>query len=485
MPLFLLNFVLSRGGRKLPFKLLQIVAQYVARPSNTSLPPAALPAFASEPSAQPEPPAIRSAVRVALGLGTAALMSSLFVGVAAFGTVSDSPFPPETQSIEKALEPKIEALGSNPADIFVHEDRLQRNDTLGTLLDRLGMDDAEASRLLRNPETAKPLRALRPGATVHARTGADGTLQRLWFLAQRDQVIGIEPQGDGFKVDSQQAELKQEVQMKSGEIRTSLFSATDAAGVPDSVAVQLADIFGSDVDFHRDLRRGDHFTVVYEQTTSAGRVVRSGRVLAAEFINQNRAFRAVWFADAQATGGATGAYYTPEGKSLRKAFLRSPLEFSRITSGFSMRFHPILNQWRMHKGVDYGAPSGTRVKATSDGVIEFAGREGGYGNLVIVRHNGGYSTRYAHLSGFAVGVRKGARVSQGDLVGFVGQTGWATGPHLHYEFRVNDDVRNPLTMAFPAAQPITAENLAAFRAVATPLAARLDVLRTTNLAVLE
>ena len=212
-----------------------------------------------------------------------------------------------------------------------------------------------------------------------------------------------------------------------------------------------------------------------------GRAIKSGRLLAAEFINQGKSYRAVWFPDSEGKGG----YYTPEGKNLRKAFLRSPLEFSRISSGFAMRFHPILHQWRAHKGVDYAAATGTHVKATADGTVEFAGRQGGYGNVVTVKHQGGFSTSYAHLSSIARGLRKGARVQQGEVIGKVGQTGWATGPHLHYEFRVNNEVRNPLTVALPAALPIPAQQLAAFGRASAPLAAELNLLRNTNLALLE
>jgi len=269
--------------------------------------------------------------------------------------------------------------------------------------------------------------------------------------------------------------------MKSGEIRSSLFSATDAAGLSDGVATQIADIFAGDIDFHRDLRLGDKFTVIFETFSLLGRPVKTGRVLAAEFINQERSYRAVWFEDTDGHGG----YYTPEGKNLRKAFLRSPLEFSRITSGFSMRYHPILKEWRAHRGIDYGAPTGTRVKATSDGTVDFLGRRGGYGKVVVLRHSGGITTIYGHMSRFANGLRRGARVSQGELIGYVGQTGLATGPHLHYEFRVNDQYRNPLKVAFPAARPLSPERVAAFRAVAAPLALQLDLLATTNLALLE
>jgi murein DD-endopeptidase MepM/ murein hydrolase activator NlpD len=228
------------------------------------------------------------------------------------------------------------------------------------------------------------------------------------------------------------------------------------------------------VDFHRDLRKGDRFTVVYEMQYLRGRPVRAGRMQAAEFVNQGRTFRAVHF--------GTG-YYAPDGKAMRKAFLRSPLEFSRMTSGFGMRQHPIMQVWRAHKGIDYAAPIGTRVRAVGDGIVEFAGPKGGYGNTVVLRHHGQYATVYAHLS--RISVKRGARVAQNDTIGSVGQTGWATGPHLHYEFRIAGEARNPLAIAMPAALPIAASELPAFQNQAAPLVARLDLLANSALAQLE
>src|SRR5690606_2147080 len=186
-----------------------------------------------------------------------------------------------------------------------------------------------------------------------------------------------------------------------------------------------------DIDFHRDLRRGDHFNVIYETYTHQGSFIRSGKVLALEFVNKSTAYQAAWYEH-----NGSGAYYSFDGQSLKKAFLRSPMEFTRISSGFSRRFHPIHKPWREHKGVDYAAPTGTPIRSTADGVIEFIGTQRGYGNTVVVKHHGNYSTLYAHMSAFAPGLRKGARVSQGQMIGRVGSTGWATGPHLHYEFRI-------------------------------------------------
>jgi murein DD-endopeptidase MepM/ murein hydrolase activator NlpD len=297
----------------------------------------------------------------------------------------------------------------------------------------------------------------------------------------KDNALVVEKRDGKLQADEKAQVLAPQIIMKSGEIRTSLFAATDAIGLPDAVATQMADIFGGDIDFHRDLRKGDRFSVVYEMLFSQGQPARTGRILATEFINNGRTYSAVWFESKDGQG-----YYTAEGKNIRKAFLRSPLEFSRVTSGFSnARFHPILQTWRAHKGVDYGAPIGTRVKATGDGVVEFMGKQGGYGNLLVIRHQGRFTTHYGHLNGFALGIRKGARVSQGDVIGYVGKTGWATGPHLHYEFRINNVHQNPLAIALPSAPPLAAQQMAEFRQHADPLVYRLDRIRGMNLALLD
>jgi murein DD-endopeptidase MepM/ murein hydrolase activator NlpD len=325
------------------------------------------------------------------------------------------------------------------------------------------------------------LHLLRPGNTVTAEISSEGMLIRLAFFAGRDSLVSVTREGETYRVSEAHAPLEMRTMLKSSVIRSSLFAAADTASIPDSVAIQLADVFGGDIDFHRDLRKGDRFSVVYEMYFLTGRPIRAGRVLAAEFKSQGRVLRATYFAGRAGRSG----YYAPDGSNLRKTFLRSPLEFSRVTSGFGMRRHPFQDTWRAHRGVDYGAPSGTRVRAVGDGVVEFAGRKGGYGNVVILRHNGQYSTLYAHLSGLARGIRRGARVEQGDSIGFVGQSGWATGPHLHYEFRIAGNPRNPYSVALPSAQPVAPEDRSAFSARAAPLIAQLDLLSGTNLALLD
>ncbi len=428
--------------------------------------------------AQSDPPRDRVRRRRAVvAVGAVALL----IGVAATGTVKDSP-PPERQIVVEPLMLTLPDPAADPVQAYWHETRLERGDTFAALLTRLGVDGAETSRLLKENGGSKPFRSLRPGMTVQAQTSELGQLLALRFLSgEATTVLGFERDGVRFNAVEERAELARHVFLKSGEIQSSLFATADAVGLPDSITIQMADMFSGDIDFHRDLRRGDRFRVVYEVFHHNGRPLQAGRVLAAEFVNDRKSYRAVWFVDETGKGG----YYAADGKNLRKAFLRSPLEFSRITSGFKMRFHPILQEWRAHKGVDYGAPTGTRVKATADGTVELAGSQNGYGNVVVLRHSGGVTTLYGHLRGFASGIKRGARVAQGDVIGYVGATGWATGPHLHYEFRVNNQHRNPLTIAMPAAEPVAPQRMAAFRAAADPLAAQLELLAGANVAALE
>jgi murein DD-endopeptidase MepM/ murein hydrolase activator NlpD len=391
--------------------------------------------------------------------------------VAAFATIA----PTDTADSAPQATLRIEPLALETREIaapsqYVREDQFQRGDTLAGFLDRLGIEDSLIPRLVRTPA----LRTLRPGVYVQADVLADGTPTSISFLTGRDTLMRVLREGDSFRAMEEQAALETRVLMRASVIRSSLFAASDSVGIPDSIAMQLADIFGGDIDFLRDLRKGDHFTVVYEVHYLGGRPVRAGRLLAAEFVNQGRTLRAVHYGS---------SYYAPDGRNLRKAFLRAPLEFSRVSSGFGMRKHPIHSGWRAHKGIDYAAPMGTRVRAVGDAVVEFAGVKGGYGNVVILRHNGQYSTVYAHLS--RIIVRRGARVAQNDTVGLVGRTGWATGPHLHYEFRIGGEARNPGSIAMPAASPVPAAQLSAFSAQTEPLAARLDLLANASVALLE
>ena len=412
--------------------------------------------------------------RVAL-LAVFALSSA----VAAVATIVPSTDAELLLAKAAVLEPVAIRLEDSllPAPItYVREDRLQRGDTYQRLFARLAIGEAEIQQLLRQ----RSLQLLRPGAIVTAevRAGKDyeGELVWLEFLTGRDVAVRIERVGQNLVASEQRVQIVTRSVLKSAVIRSSLFAAADAAGIPDAVAIQLADMFGSDIDFLRDLRQGDRFSVLYEMHSVDGRPLRSGRVLAAEFTNQGRRYRALRYTD---------NYYAPDGRNMRKALLRSPLELSRVSSGFGMRMHPLHKAWRAHQGVDYAAPAGTRVRAVGDGIVEFSGRQGGYGNLVVVRHDSRVSTYYAHLKAFGRGIRAGARLSQGDTVGLVGQTGWATGPHLHYEFRVAGAARNPLSVPLPAGTPVARQEMDAFRARAQELAAQLDLLANGQVAALE
>ena len=429
--------------------------------------------------------------KVAAKIGDITFRHRLAAGLIAipcFGVVAAFGIAPDTMvdklTINNVVEElRLPALTPTAAEnvAFTREERIQRGDTVASLLARLQINDPEATQILRNNQQAKALYQLIPGRTVRATADADGKLMSLRYL-NAGNLVSIDRTPDAFLVKQEFVQLERRVLMKSAEIRNSLFGATDAAGLSDTVATQIAEIFSTDIDFHRDLRKGDRFSVVYEVFYDRGEPVKSGRVLAAEFTNQGKTYKAVYFDYAENEGG----YYTPDGKNLRKQFLRSPLEFSRITSGFTnARFHPVLQTWRAHKGIDYGAPTGTRVKATGDGVVDIAGRQGGYGNVVVLRHQSKYTTWYGHLSGIAKGLRKGKRVAQGEVIGYVGATGLATGPHLHYEFRINDVHQNPLRVAMPAAPPITPAQKPKFDAAAKLYAERLDLLRTTNLARLD
>jgi murein DD-endopeptidase MepM/ murein hydrolase activator NlpD len=413
------------------------------------------------------------------------LLSSfpLFGMVAAFGIAPDTSLEdlPVQQVVLSLGIPDIH-LTSDPEMAFWRQERIQRGDTIASLLSRLEVNNKDIISFLRDARDVKTMHQLVAGKVVHVQTNAIGELLWLRYFPGGNEQLTMEKSAGVFKVSEQPAQLETQVQMKSGVINSSLFAAVDSAGVPESIALQIVDILASDVDFHRDLRKGDRFTVVYDSLYSNGEPARPGRVLAVEFVNQGTPHRALYF---QAENGESG-YYAPDGKNLRKAFLRSPLEFSRISSGFSSaRFHPILKTWRAHSGIDYAAPTGTRVKAAADGVVAFAGWQGGYGNVVILQHHGMYSTVYGHLSAFAKGLRKGQRVSQGDVVGHVGATGMATGPHLHYEFRLNGVQRDPLKVAMPAANPVSAKYIPAFYEHTKPLMARLDMLRGTSLAFLD
>ncbi len=413
------------------------------------------------------------------------LLSSipLFGVVAAFGIAPDTPLKDTPVQRVVLNLPILNISQTNDADITLwQQERIQRNDSVASLLSRLKINKQDKSKFLHDARNIKTMRRLIPGKTIHAQTTATGELLALKYFPGGNKNLLVKKINGTFKENKSPLNIETKIKMKSGVIKSSLFAATDDASVPDNIAIQITEIFASDIDFNRDLRKKDHFKVVYELRYSNGEYIGAGRVLAAEFINKGKTYQAVYF---EANNKEKG-YYTPDGKNLRRAFLRSPLKFSRISSGFTRsRYHPVLKKWRAHKGIDYAARKGTPVRATANGTVAVSTRQRGYGKYIILKHRGRYSTVYAHLSRFAKGLRKGKRVSQGDIIGYVGSTGLATGPHLHYEFRVNGIQRNPLRVVMPAAIPLTAKNIPAFNKSTESLMIRLNMLRDTNLAFLD
>lgn len=414
-------------------------------------------------------------------------------GVAAFAV---APLAPDAAALPQrlvselvqpeAVAPQLEALADHQLDLQRSE-LTRAADTSDALLRRLGVVDSYAAAFLRSDPLARRLLDGRAGRIVHARTRADGTLLELVGRsppARSEQAgshftrttVARDAQGQ-LRSREDLAELASQVRLASGTVRSSLFAASDEARIPDAIAVQMAEIFAADIDMHRELRRGDTFSVVYEALTADGEPITwnqgTGRVLAAEFVNAGRVHQALWFRGAD----GRGAYFDPAGQSKKRAFLASPMEFSRVSSGFAMRFHPILQTWRKHNGVDYAAPTGTPVRTVGDGVVEFAGWQNGYGNVVQLQHGNNRSTVYAHLS--RIDVSKGQRVEQGQRIGAVGSTGWSTGPHLHFEFRINGQHQDPLRIA-KASETLTLPQAAKaeFAALSRSYQARLDVAAT-------
>ncbi len=421
--------------------------------------------------------------------------SALLLAVCAFGAAGVAPLAPDASDLpvksvsEEIAMPNLGAQiatleQQQSAEHYVHEEKIRAGDTLATLLTRLGVDDDAAETFIKKDKVAHGVMQLKTGKRVQAQTDEDGKL--LWLHAAvvdgKDQPvknIKISRKGDAFVATETAAQLERRVEMHARNITSTLFAATDSssdgAKLPESIVHQIVEMFSTNIDFRSDLKRGDHFNVVYETFWQDGELVRAGRVLAGEFTNRGTTYQSVWFEDPASKQG--GGYYSFDGKSLKKAFLKSPLEFSRISSGFAMRVHPISGNWKQHKGIDFAAANGTPIRASGDGVIDFAGTQGGYGNLVVVKHWANYTTAYAHMSRFASGLKKGMKVSQGDVIGYVGSTGWSTGNHLHYEFRVAGQAKDPNTLNVQAQAPLTAAEMSRFRAFAADMTHRFALLR--------
>lgn len=343
------------------------------------------------------------------------------------------------------LQAQAEALDTHSFHLYTSE-AVRATDSVDSLLARLGINDSDAAVFLRSDALVRTQVLGRTGRTLRAEATDRRDLVRLTARWAYDNAtfarLVVERQADGrFTSRVERAPYTASLRLGSGTITHSLFAAVDAAGIQDAVTMQMIEIFSNEVDFHRDLRRGDRFHVVYEALEGDGEMLGTGRVLSAEFVNNGRTLQAMWFQEP----GKAGGYFDLQGRSFERTYLASPLQFSRVTSGFKMRFHPIHNTWRAHLGVDYGAPTGTAVRSLGAGRVHFAGMQRGYGNVVEIDHGNGESTLYAHLS--RVDVRAGQRVERGENVGAVGATGWATGPHLHFEFKKNGQQIDPMIVA--------------------------------------
>ncbi len=388
---------------------------------------------------------------------TAALAVLLLgTGVTAFGVAPLAPDAaklPVREVLETVqplpIQPQADALLDHSFKLYRTE-TTRTSDTTNAILKRLYLNDPQAAEFLRTDENSLMLLG-RPGRMITAEASDSQKLLKLTMRATTDdetmfQRLVIERTvvdgKTGFTSRIERAPYTYSSRLASATIQTSLFGAIDDARLPDSVGTQIAEIFSGDIDFRSSLQKGDRFSVVYETREADGETMRTGKVLSAEFVNDGKTFQAMWF---QPPGQEKGGYYTLDGQSMRRGFLSSPVEFSRVSSGFAMRFHPILQQWRAHLGTDFAATTGTPARTVGDGMVTFAGVQNGYGNVVFIKHQNGNETVYAHLS--KISVARGEKVSQGETIGLVGSTGWATGPHLHFEVRVNGVQHDPMTIA--------------------------------------
>lgn len=439
---------------------------------------------------------------VALGLIVTLILvvTAPSIATATRGLIPQASEQPTTESVNRHISDDL-ALPASPTETSTanagtsdsavaqetlkpgkwHSETIHRGDSLSTVFDRVGLPPAQLLRVMASGDDSAQLRRLLPGDKLELYTSEDNRqLRGLIYKVSETRRLEIMQSGDGLSSRIITTPLETRLAHATGTIESSLFLASQKAGLSDNLTMELANLFGWDIDFVLDIRQGDQFSVIYEEQYLHGKKLHDGHILAAEFINQGHSYRAIRFSD---TNGHSG-YYTPDGDSVRKAFLRTPVAFSRISSRFSLgRKHPILNRIRAHKGVDYAAPSGTPIKATGDGKVIYRGRKGGYGKVVILQHGTKYSTLYGHMSRFARGIHSGGQVRQGQIIGYVGMTGLATGPHLHYEFRVNGVHRNPLTVNLPDAAPLPRQYLTAYNNTAAPLLAQLDTLKRTTLAL--
>ncbi|MGL4996070.1 MAG: peptidoglycan DD-metalloendopeptidase family protein [Deefgea sp.] len=416
-----------------------------------------------------------------LGWLAAALALPITATMTAYGVVEYG--PRETIQVSQVTQTLVtpELISSSSNSPFWREEIIQTGDGLGKLFSKLAINDLQAWDFVRSDPAARALYELSAGRSIQAQTMADGRLLQLSYLNRAGDLIQILREGEQFRTQIAPAIAEKNTAYKTGTINSSFYAATDAVGLPDAIAQQLIDAFDGKIDFHHSLKKGDQFSVIYETERSGGEVIRTGKILAAQFINNGQTHEVIWFAG----NGAAGAYFDALGNSTSQSFLSSPVKFSRISSGFSMRFHPVLFTWKSHKGIDYAAPTGTPVLNTADGVVTRVGQDSGYGKFVEVKHGDQYSTLYAHLSAHAKDLKAGQTIKQGDTLGAVGQTGRTTGPHLHYEFKVNGKQVDPVALKLPNNKPLNATQMAAFKPFATSIKQQLALLNRVELAKID
>jgi murein DD-endopeptidase MepM/ murein hydrolase activator NlpD len=418
---------------------------------------------------------------------------AVFLAVCAFGATAVAPMAPDASDLPVRsiaqdlalpnLSEQIAALQQDQQQ-FIHEERVRAGDSLGSMFTRLGVDDAQAQNFIRADKTARRILTLKTGKRIQAETDENGLLLSLRATVAdgkdgEPKTITVTRKGDKFVTAEAAAQLERRIEMHSREISSSLYAATDSdvdgGKLPDQIVSQIIEMFSTNIDFRSDLKKGDHFSVVYETFWQDGEMVRTGRILAGEFVNRGTAYQTMWYEDPVTR---QGSYYGLDGKSLKQGFLKSPLAFTRISSGFSLRVHPISGVWKQHKGIDFAAPMGTPIRASGEGTIDFVGMSsGGYGNMIVLKHWANYSTAYGHMSRFAPGLRRGQKVHQGDVIGYVGSTGWSTGPHLHYEFRVANEARDPMSVKVLAQAPLSNGEVARFKMAANEIRHRFDLLQ--------
>lgn len=384
--------------------------------------------------------------------------------------------PVETiiQQIAAPTEKKPADLA--PAKPQWKEFTVQNGDNLSILFKRAGLNDRAIYELFSDAKDAKDLRNIRPGQKM-AFLVEEGRLNGLKYIVDELNNLTFDRGNKGFT--SKEIALKPDVKyaFRQASIDSSLYMAGKRAGMPSNLTMEMANIFGWDIDFALDIQKGDSFKVMYEEQFLQGKKIGVGKIMAAEFTNGGKTFKAVRYTDKNGNSN----YFTPDGRGMHKAFLRTPIEFARISSHFSLgRKHPVLHIIRAHKGTDYAAVRGTPIRSTGNGKVAFAGRKNGFGNTVVIQHGQGIETLYGHMNGFAKGIRSGSRVNQGDVIGYVGSTGLASGPHLHYEFHVNGQVRNPVTVPLPKSIGIEKTELARFNETTRPLIAKLDQFKSSS-----